>query len=230
MNESLKICVELSHPTPEHLNTGSTEAAFSISESIIAQGHNPNLMVFVDDIEITQLSMGGLRRVATQIKGEGLIADLAAMDHGSQEPFDYSFVKESDMIDRGYDLIEVIKAQAIVTEGARLSQDESMLILGSGKQRERIKIQGYGIHKDLPSCEVMDLACYEFKSFEHDMSVTVIDERYRSQQERVHKLASFLGWAGNVQIVYVNAQGAITDTYVWSDHPQVPEVPVTRIL
>lgn len=217
--ECLRISIEVAHPTPGSENLGSLATALAIGERMSEQGHHIGLSVFVDDILASQRPAGRFWQAMGRGRGEQLAADLTDMiaeEHQITTHFNY--MQESDMIEPGRAIAEELMKCAETTDGVSISQGENSVKLRyreDGK-RKSIKIYGYGEHADLPSCEVMDLACYQHKTSRSELAVTVIDEGYRGQQERTKKLAELLGWELPVITVFVDANGNTVDILYWS--------------
>lgn len=215
--ESLRISIEVAHPTPGSENLGSLATALAIGEHMSEQGHHVGLSVFVDDILASQRPAGRFWQAMGRGRGEQLAADLTDMiaeEHQITTHFNY--MQESDMIEPGLAIAEELKKCAETTDEVSLSQDGTKLKYREDGKRKSIKLYGYGEHTDLPSCEVMDLACYRYKTSRSELAVTVIDEKYRGQQERTKKLAELLGWELPVITVFVDADGNTVDILYWS--------------
>jgi hypothetical protein len=206
---SLRYAIEIGHPGPEEANNHTLTVGLALGSVIHGNGDIPEFIVFVDEVAVSQRPAG--RFFSTFIN----YYRRKLEDVLSEEGLNARVLYESEMIERGLAIVDEIKEREQDYSDARLSRDGGKLIMGSGENRQRIRLLGYGNHVDLPSCEVMDLACYELKLSEADRAITVIGERYRAQQKRVRLLAQFLDWSLPVEVVYVDAEGQATDTESW---------------
>jgi hypothetical protein len=107
--------------------------------------------------------------------------------------------QESQLEHDGRTLVSIIRTMDL-PEGYRLSQDGRKIIVGSGKSREYIPLEGYGWNlgswgsiddPTFPSCEVLDLAWLRKRLDIAPEAVTVLPdtEWYRRQQRGVELLS-----------------------------------------
>jgi hypothetical protein len=205
--------IEFLHPTPKQVNFETLAAGIDMAFQLYEAGAQVDLFVFVDDIELSQRPAKEFWKSALQIVPmrslQQALAEVPAVVH---------LILESDMIGRAHVLVDEVRSQAEKNpDAARLNQSGDTITFGSGKEKQRIRLTGYGNHPDLPSCDAMDLACYthKFSEFGLDETITLIPEKYREQQQRVRKLAGFLGLKALVEVIYVDEEGWVSDRESW---------------
>lgn len=74
------------------------------------------------------------------------------------------------------------------------------------------------IIQDYPSCEVLDLAIYEFKLERAGVAITILEDTpvNRKQQSRVERLFKLLGKDPPVIVVFHDTDGRVSELAEWS--------------
>ena len=136
--------------------------------------------------------------------------------------------RESNVKEQALAVITSLQNSSSQRTDYRLSQDGRKIKykeLGKTKSIKLFGKEGYDYDPDYPSCEVLDLAIYTQKLEDAEVAITVLPLRYKSQQDRVKKLFSFLNQSPPILVVYFNEVGKISDIDAWSDDVlQISEV------
>lgn len=127
---------------------------------------------------------------------------------------------ENSFIAQGKEMVGQLQQATNNVHGYRLSEDRRLIITGTGKNKERIRLLGYSSeYPTLPSCEVLDLCIYQAKLQEAEEAITFLPEDYREQQGRVRKLFQVLGKEAPVTTVFFNNAGAVSAVDQWHTKP-----------
>ena len=128
--------------------------------------------------------------------------------------------RESNVRAQAHEIVAALQDNSPQTGDYWLSQDKRKLKYKENGKTKSITLlgkEGYDYDPDYPSCEVLDLAMYKQKLHSAQIAITVLPQRYKSQQDRVKKLFLLLHETPPIVIVYFDQTGKISDIDAWSD-------------
>ncbi len=144
------------------------------------------------------------------------------------KPEDCKIVSENDFIPRGRQIVEEVRKMLRENpKGSpfpRLSgKDDQRIKVGTKKGLNFPLIQSFvttsNIVVEMPSCPVLDMAVYEEKLKEAEITITVLPERFKEQQAEVRALFQIVNdQEPNIIVVYFNPDShTIESIEAWND-------------
>jgi len=184
-------------------------------------GLNPQRAAFIDD---TMLANHPIER-AGDLYGDfairrGIYRQITSEGYTKAGWSPRREYRESNVKIQALEVVAALQRVSSQRSDYWLSQDGRKIKYKEGGKTKTIKLlgkDGYDYDPDYPSCEMLDLAMYKQKIEDAEIAITVLPQRYKSQQDRVKKLFSFFDQTPPVIIVYFDDVGKVSDIDAWSD-------------
>jgi hypothetical protein len=163
------------------------------------QLEDPLVVSLVDDVTSayenrTRTDQGLLRKNKTAVTSLSLYSGVERFRAFGLSNKNYEVFLESDYVEPASQLIDQIQT-ADLPEGYRLSKDKRTLVIGSGKDKLRVRMQGFsGIDdQDHPSCQMLD-AAWALDRVEAigPTAITILPETFVDQQIKTAMLSRII--------------------------------------
>ena len=196
-------------------DTPYARAVRELSETLVDQDRTTLPVAFLDDVtpahEIAKIHNLDTARHARLQGG----ISLEALEAASQAEYVASEVDYKKAAERD---IATIKSMTL-PGGYRLSEDGARLIVGSGKDKEVIRLVGYRmIDEDgHPSCPMLDLEWLKHRLGLAPSAITVLPVGYERQQRQVQLLAQLFPSeiSGKIRSVFIDQDAKVVSSEEW---------------
>ncbi|MEI9914282.1 MAG: hypothetical protein WDN66_04910 [Candidatus Saccharibacteria bacterium] len=183
---------------------------------------DPLVVSLIDDVVPAYKKAQGLEPTSNSLVTKlSLISGIERFRPLGISNDNFKFYMESDYVEPAKELIAKVQNTSL-PDGFRLGQDGRSLIYGSGKDKVKIKIQGFsGIDDpDHPSCQMLDAAwTLDRLASIGPTAITILPEAFSEQQAQSALLTlaipDFHGHDYRVVSLLTDESGRYTEEFDW---------------
>ncbi len=137
----------------------------------------------------------------------------------SQENRDFVEKSEYNLIPKAKNISipEIIESIKNNNEWSYLFDNSTIKWPRLNKKQQKIRLKWYREYLNIPSCEVLDFTLYKERLEESDVTITVLPEHMRGQQNKVRKLFQLTKNVSDIIVLFHNWITISSSEYWWSN-------------